>query len=213
MVTMHSHDLIQEQVLTSIPAEERKQLHHNIGVALASKTPLDIRTEHRPIDAALDQLYLSGDGSGTDNENDSFDVSMLIRIATSQINNAGPDFFVEAQRTRFASWNLRAGNLEVAEHSSFRAALYYYQDGISFLGDKCGDGQLWLRDDTLYELRLKLYEGAAFSSSALGEAGLVSKYANVIIANVEFEDSLQAEHLLIGSLSATGQYKEAVARG
>ena len=38
-------------------------------------------------------------------------------------------------------------------------------------------------------------------------------YANDIINNANFEDSLVAEHLLIGSLSVSGQYKEAVARG
>ena len=202
-IVVFSHDLIQEQVYEGIPVKERQQLHSDIGISLGSKTSLDVSCEHKTIDAAIEQLYLS---DVSDNEDSFIDVSSLVSIATSQINNAGPEFFADrTQHTRFASWNLRAGK-DAAEHSSFRAALHYYKHGIAFLGDA-----LWLEDT--YELCLKLYEGASFSSSALGEISQISMYANDIINNVNFEDSLVAEHLLISSLSVSGQYKEAVARG
>mmetsp|Transcript_7551 Transcript_7551/g.17117 ORF Transcript_7551/g.17117 Transcript_7551/m.17117 type:complete len:1310 (+) Transcript_7551:61-3990(+) len=195
-----AHDLIQEQVYEGIPVKERRQLHLDIGIYLGSKTSLDTSSQNKPIDAAIEQLYLSDVSDTEDTE------SSLVSIATSQINNAGPECFTDRRSPRFARWNLRAGK-DAAELSSFRTALHYYKNGIAFLGEA-----LWL--DATYDLCLKLHDNAAFSSSSLGEINQVSMYANAIIANVtSFQDSLVAQRLLIGSLSASGQYQEAVARG
>mmetsp|Transcript_19307 Transcript_19307/g.36069 ORF Transcript_19307/g.36069 Transcript_19307/m.36069 type:complete len:687 (+) Transcript_19307:1681-3741(+) len=202
-LVVFTHDLIQEQVYEGTPEKERRQLQCDIGTFLGSMISLDANFEPKPIDAAIGQLYVS---DTSDNEDSNIGVASLISIATSQINNAGPEFFSDRmQRTRFASWNLRAGKY-AAEKSSFRAALHYYKHGISFLG-----GDLWLEDT--YDLCLKLYEGAALSSSALWGESRVSMYANDIINNVIFEDSLLAEYLLIGSLHASGQCKHSIARG
>jgi len=202
-LVVFTHDLIQEQVYKIIPLKERQQLHCEIGIFLGSKTSLGASSEHKPIDAAMDQLYLS---DVSDNEETHIDASSLVAIATSQINHAGPEFFSDrSQHIRFASWNFCAGK-NAADHSSFRAALHFYKNGIAFLSH-----DLWLEDT--YELCLKLYEGAAFSSSALGENSQIVMYANGIINNVNLEDSLVAQSLLIGSSSVLGKYTESVARG
>lgn len=185
-----------------IPAEERRHLHLDIGTFLGSKTSLDSSSQDKPIDAAIEQLYLS---DGSDNEDTCIGVSSLVSIATSQINSAGPECFPDRRSFRFARWNLRAG-IDASKLSSFRTALYYHKHGITFLGD-----ELWLGNN--YELSLSLYEGAAFSSSALGEINQISHYANEIITNAGFEDTIYAQYLLIGSLQVSGRYQEAVARG
>lgn len=161
-----THDLIQEQVYEGIPAKERQQLHFDVGLLLGSKTSLDFGCENKPIDAAINQLQLNSVADKGET------ASPLLSFATSQINSAGPDFFPDReQKSRFSRWNLRAGR-DATAHSLFLAALYYYKNGIAFLGDEL----VWLEDT--YELCLKLYEGAAFSSSALGESKLVLMYTN-----------------------------------
>ena len=202
-MVVFTHDLIQEQVYKGISEKDRQQLHFDIGMFLSSKTSLDSSCEHKSIDAAIGQLYLS---NGADNEDSPIEASSLVSIATSQINNVGQEFFSDrAQNTRFARWNLRSGK-HASSHASFRAALYHYMNGIAFLGD-----ELWLEDT--HELCLNLYEGAAFSAMALGESSMVSFHTNQIIDNVNFEDSLVAEYLHIGSLTTAEHYLEAVARG
>mmetsp|Transcript_29350 Transcript_29350/g.63181 ORF Transcript_29350/g.63181 Transcript_29350/m.63181 type:complete len:1300 (-) Transcript_29350:155-4054(-) len=198
-----AHDLIQEQVYEGIPLKERRQLHCDIATFLSSRTSLDFNSANERIDTVMSQLGLS---DGTDSGDSSIDTSSLISTATSQINNAGPEFFSDkAQLIRFASWNLLAGK-DAAEKSSFKAALHFYKNGVAFLAN-----HLWLKDTS--ELCLKLHEGATFSLSALGENGPIPTYANAILNNVNLDDSLVAEYYLIGSLTASGKCKEAIARG
>jgi len=179
-------------------------MHLDIGIYLGSKTDLDSSPKNKPLHAAIEQLYLS---DVSDNEDSYYDVASLVSIATSQINAAGPDAFVDqAPRTRFSSWNLHAGK-DASEVSNFRAALYFYKYGIAFLGEHA-----W-QDDT-YDISLRLHEGATFASSALAETEQVAAYVNDIISNATtFEDSLVAQYLLICSITASGQYQEAIARG
>lgn len=155
-LVVFAHDLIQQQVYESMALKERRQLHLDIGIYLGSKTSLDASSQNQPIDVAIEQLFLS---DVTDTEDISIGKSTLVSIATSQINNASPESVTDRRSPRFARWNLRAGK-DAAELSSFRTALYYCKNGISFLGKS-----LWI--DETYHLCLKLHEDAAFSASAL----------------------------------------------
>ena len=89
-LVVFTHDLIQEQVYEIIPLKERQQLHCEIGIFLGSKTSLGASSEHKPIDATMDQLYLS---DVSNNKETYIDASSLVAITTSQINHAGPEFF------------------------------------------------------------------------------------------------------------------------
>ena len=55
----------------------------------------------------------------------------------------------------------------------------------------------WTMAQEAYELCCKLHEGAAYALIALGDVTCDAKYANTIIDNVQFEDSLVAHHLLL----------------
>lgn len=130
----------------------------------------------------------------------------LIHIATDQINAAGPLFITdEAQRTRLAGWNLVAAK-SAAFLSNFQAALNNYQCGILFISSR----DLWRGDS---QLCLELHEGAAYCLYALARHSEVKLYANAIIENLPFEESLVAQDLLLQSLENAGHYTECAARG
>jgi predicted ATPase len=203
-LVIFAHDLIQEQVYEGIPAQERRQLHLDIGLFLGSKAPSGLQ-KNESIVNAMDQLFLSEE---SDDGVYLIEQSSLISIATSQINLAGSKLVdSQAERIQIAKMNLRAGR-EASERSSFRKALYYYKHGIAFLEDT-----LWL--DIVYELCLQLHQGAAFAVSALG--GEASKkmrpFANAIIENASFEESLIAQDILIRSFELSGDYEKAIERG
>ena len=199
-----SHDLIQQHIYDSIPEEERRMLHYGIGTFLGSMTTLDSTSHKSSIEGCVDQLYLSDASSTT---NSMAKPLSLVFIAADQINAAGPEFIREhAQQTRFAGWNLHTAN-KAAEASNFQAALYHYGNGIDYLR-----GGLWLGDST-YQLCKELHEGAVIASFALGDAAGVERFANAIINNVPFEDSLVAQTLLIRSMKSSGNYAETIARG
>ena len=204
-VITFAHDLIQQHVYESMPMEERRKLHHDIGVYLGSMTALDATYKRlSSIEGGIDELYLSDASSEVD---PIIKPAALISIAADQINAAGTQYIVDgAQRTRFAGWNLYAGK-EAAENSKFEAALFHYKNGIMFLTDG-----LWLGEGT-YNLCLELHDGAAFASFAVGNINDVELYAQAIIDHVPLEDSLVAQNLLIRSLQGAGKYSETIARG
>ena len=201
---MFSHDLIQEQVYENIPFQQRQYLHYNIGTFLGSNTSIDTPSSQiEAIEAGVEQIYISERGNRVDSI---LSTCSLMSIATDQINHAGPEFIHDlSQRRRFAAWNMRVGK-EATEHSNFGPALHYYKTGIRFL-----EGQLWL--DASYKLCIELHEGAAFALLALGDAEGVTQYANIIIDNVTFEDSLPVQVLFVRSLESSGKNKESVAKG
>ena len=189
-----SHDLIQQQVYESMTLEQRKKLHLELGIFLGSKTVLD---NSETIEAGIKQLSLS-DGYDTAEGSVAF-FSSLMAIATEQINYVGPEFFHdESRKIKFACWNLTAGKLAVSA-SNFRAALYYFEKGITFLGE----GVL-MKDKGVTTAQIQLHHGVAYALYALGRAADAGDYARSIIDKIPFEDSLAVQFLLIRSYDFTG---------
>ena len=202
-VIKFSHDLIQQQVYESMPLNQRRELHLEIGMWLGSKTLLKSSTFSTPIEADTEQMNL---GQGENVEDSIISPCSFLVIATDQINHAGPEFVLDYDhRATFSYWNHLAGK-EATRFCNFQSALHYYKKGIDFIS-----GRTW--NNNTFELCLELHEGAAFSLLAIGEGRDVPKYVNSIIENVPFEDSLVAHFLLIRSLETCGKNTEAVARG
>jgi len=203
-----THDLIQKSVYDNIDANERGKLHRDMANCLASLTSLDAATHKSSIQGGIDHLYLSDTSSSLDEY--TIKPSTLIHIATEQINAAGSSFITDkAQRIRYASWNVVAGK-QAMDHSNFQMALFNYKNGIVFISEE----GLWVNEST-HELCLKLHEGAAYCSFALGKSEEVILYANAIIDNVSFEDSLLAQDLLLKALRGSGElgFSDDIARG
>ncbi|KAL7545937.1 hypothetical protein ACHAWF_009285 [Thalassiosira exigua] len=200
-----AHDLIQENVYESIPPEERREPHLDMGAYLGAMTALDASSAKFTLEGGVDHLHLLSDDSsfsGSDAK-----PAMLASIATDQVNAAGPQAVHEGvQRARFAAWNLHAGR-EAEERSNFQTALHHYRNGIAFLaeGPRLGD--------VAYQLWRELHEGAALAAFALGDDAQVGQFTQAIIDRVPFEDSLVAQDLRIRSLKEAGKYTECIARG
>ncbi len=201
---LFSHDLIQQHVYDNIPVDERRRLHIDIGISIASEIGLDSLLATRSVESIVKGLELVE--SGAEPASRSAASYQLVAIATNQINVAGPGCVSErSEQIRFAGWNLRAGK-DAAERSNFQAALYFYKSGISFLRDA-----LWVEDSL--QLCHELHEGSASASFAVGDHSLAVKQANAIIDNMPFEDSLVAHDLRIRALDNLGRCKEAVSYG
>ena len=116
-----SHDLIQQHLYESTPADERKQMHLDIGLFLGSKTTLDTSSDKLSLEGGLDSLYFSDGSSGSSRSDESIKESTLILIAADQINAAGPTFVRDGvQLTRFAGWFLQAGECSEKMENNFR---------------------------------------------------------------------------------------------
>ena len=203
-----THDLIQKSVYDNIDANERGKLHRDMANCLASLTSLDAATHKSSIQGGIDHLYLSDTSSSLDEY--TIKPTTLIHISTEQINAAGSSFITDkAQRIRYASWNVVAGK-QAMDHSNFQMALFNYKNGILFVSEE----GLWV-NESMHELCLKLHEGAAYCSFALGKSEQVILYANAIIDNVSFEDSLLAQDLLLKALRGSGElgFSDDIARG
>ena len=179
-----------------IPPEQQRKLHLELGTFLGSKTSLD---NNVTIDISFEQLYLS-DKHSTDDP--ILLPSSLVAVATEQINKVCPEFIQD--REKFARWNLEAGKLSL-ESSNFRVASYFFDKGIAFLGEG-----LWSKD--AHTLSLQLNEGRANTLYALGQATDAGKCASSIIEKVPFEDSLNAQLLLIRSFDCNGDNDRAISK-
>ena len=199
-----SHDLIHEQVYNGIAIERRHQLHLSIGLSIGSQTTLDAdgkmlnssstqnadveiseKKEGEPIDATMSTLPKS-----------------IASIATHQVNNAEEVIVDHSQRVRFACWNAVAAE-EQSGNSNFQSSLHYYKKGIEFLGGWASDAE---------EISYKLHKGIAATLLSLGKEEDVTKYATIIIENVPFDRSLEAQTLVIRSMQQKGSKdKEAIA--
>lgn len=102
-----SHDLVRQHIYESIPIEERRGLHLNIGKFIASKSGLDESLTNSGIEASLENLHIDQSSNGVKVQLSS---CPLFGIAANQVNFAGPESVVDRkERTRFAAWNHRAG--------------------------------------------------------------------------------------------------------
>ena len=202
-----SHDLIHQQVYNEIAIEQRHQLHLSIGLSLGSETSLDAngkRLNSSSTQNASD-IDINGnnlkEGEPMDSTTSSLPKS-IASIATHHINNAAEVIVDRSQRVRFACWNAVAANQQ-SSNSNFQSALHYYKKGIEFLGGWASDAK---------EISYKLHKGIAATLLSLGKEEKVTKYATIIIENVPFERSLEAQTLLIRSLQQRGSKdKEAIA--
>jgi predicted ATPase len=132
--------------------------------------------------------------------------SSLIGIACDEINSAGPEATKdEDQRRKFAEWNLSAGQ-DISLQSDFASALYYFSQGIEFLGKDC-----WVLDP---KLCLELHTGAVFASFALGEEhDVVARYAQYVIDHASFEDAIEVRQVILRSLTHSGKHEECTSKG
>lgn len=135
-----SHDLVQQAVYESITLHEQRMLHHDLGMHLSA---ISQRDDSIALASGLGQLQLNNDrqfysGKGL--------TSPLIGIACEQLNLAGAETICdENQRLVVAEHNLSAGK-KTSRQSDFCAALYYYSNGIKFLG---GADECWSADPQL----------------------------------------------------------------
>eukprot|EP00984_Skeletonema_dohrnii_P007450 scaffold2701_cov137-Skeletonema_dohrnii-CCMP3373.AAC.9 len=200
-LVVFTHDLIQQGVYNNIPTEERRRLHLNIGVCLGMKV-------------SLDQHYMMGQLEGIDFSSLSFEASRnvesqeinaIIGIAANQVNRVDPSSMERSQRIRFAQWNMVAAS-QFAKRFNFGASAHYCKKGIDLLYDS-----LWCNET--FDLSRALHEGAASALLFLGDISDSQKYANVVIDNLPFADSLAAQYIVLRSWERIGKYEEQVDRG
>jgi len=199
---MFSHDLIQLEVSTMLPPEEQKALHLELGELLGSVANIDTSVEIDTAVNGMDQIEL----------NDTFFAgrsmsSHLICLACDQINIA-KRVNDNAHRIKFIRWNLCAGQKSYYT-SDFRAALFYFKAGIDFIGDECWYDDIQSRN---YRVCLQLHEGAVLASYELGEVS--TRYANAVVQNVPFKDTLVTETVLLKSSSLqSGKHNYGLSKG
>jgi len=197
-IIIFAHDLIQQAVYENMPLDQRNMLHLDIGLFLGAAARTHQSTS---LSRAMSQLQLN---------NDSFYAgrwiaSSLAAIACDQINVAGPDATSnENQNLIFAEWNLYAGDTSVHQ-SNFRAALYYFSNGIKYLGEEC-----WSVD---LQLCSELHNGAIKSAFALSETDHVVHYARDVIDNAPFEDTLLAQQIMLRTLAISGEHEASISEG
>lgn len=196
-MVIFTHDLIREHVYDTIAMDQRRKIHLSIGMFLRSTAAFDFQNHDSSIRASnVPCKEVTKDRNQT-----------VALIATDHINLASEQVVDCSERIRYAGYNLWAAT-EASKDSNFQSALHYCKSGISFLN-------VWTHEeqDSKQDLCYSLYKGAAFSLLALGKADHVAQYANVIIKNVTFERSLEAQYLLIRSLECIGSNTETIATG
>jgi predicted ATPase len=129
----------------------------------------------------------------------------IIGVAANQVNCVDPTSIERSQRVRFARWNMVAAT-KFAKAFNFGASANYCRKGIGLLYD-C----LWCEET--YELCRGFHEGAASALLFLGDSSDAQQYANVLIDNVPFADSIAAQYIVLRSWEQMGKYEEQVARG
>ncbi len=201
-----THDLIQQHVYESIELEQRRTFHIEIGLFLgwkASTSPM--YSDATPLEGAVRKLYIVESKS----LGSVISERSLLSIATDHINLAGPESVEQSERKSFACWNLDVGK-ELSASCDFGCALHYYEKGMAFIVDEG-----WVEECDINQryLCLDLYEGAAEAASAIRNDAKVECYANTIIRNVSFENSLPAWITLMSSLESSGRHLEIIDKG
>ena len=203
-IIIFSHDLIQQSVYESMALDERQQLHIDMGEFLGNLAHApNVPSSIDPVTIGMNQLQLR-------DQTFFAGVSLaasLITIACDQLNAAGPDaIYDDMQKLDIAEWNSCAGQ-KSSQHSDFRAALFYFSQGIEFLGS---GSDCWLND---HQLCLSLHEGAVFASFSLGESDHAVRFAREVIQHVSFEDTLEVQFILLKSLGQSGKHSECISHG
>lgn len=132
-IIMFTHDLIQQTVYESMDLDQQRSLHLNIGQFLCGKSRID----ESLVLTGMGQLQLTEEKYTAEKNS----ASHLVCIACDHFGTAGPDLCSEIQRLNFAEWFLAAG-LKTSQRFNFRAARYYYVQGIKFLGEDCWSADL-----------------------------------------------------------------------
>lgn len=102
-----SHDLIHQHIYESIPLEERRRLHLDIGKFIASKVALDSSLLAKSAKTELEDLQLGKCNATFESASLSYP---LVACATNQINFAGPKSVSDQhEQVRFSKWNMFAG--------------------------------------------------------------------------------------------------------
>jgi len=196
-----THDLIQQAVYDNIPAEQRRQLHLNIGLCLGMKASLD----HHSMVGQLEEMDFNRLSFETSSNVESQEINTIISFAANQVNHVDPTSIERSQRIRFARWNMVAA-VVFAKGFNFGASAHYCRKGIGLLYD-C----LW--SEETYDLCRGLHEGAASALLFLGDSSDAQKYANILIDKLSFADSLAAQYVVLRSWEQMGKYEEQVAKG
>ena len=139
------------------------------------------------------------------NNVDPQEIDNIIAIAAKQVNLVGHKFMVRSQRIRFARWNMIVAS-KFAKGFNYYASAYFCRNGIELLHDS-----LWCEDT--FDLCRGLHEGAASALLFLEDSSEAQQYANALIDNLPFADSLAAQNILLRSWERMGKYEEQVARG
>ena len=200
-LVVFTHDLIQQGVYNNIPTEERRRLHLNIGVCLGMKVSLD---QHSMV-GQLQEMDFSSLSVEASRNVESQEINAIIGIAANQVNRVDPSSMERSQRIRFAGWNMVAAS-QFAKRFNFGASAHYFKKGIDLLYDS-----LWCNET--FDLCRALHEGAASALLFLGDISDAQKYANVVIDNLPFADSLAAQYVVLRSWERMGKYEEQVDRG
>ncbi|KAK1738459.1 putative AAA ATPase [Skeletonema marinoi] len=200
-LVVFTHDLIQQGVYNNIPTEERRRLHLNIGVCLGMKVSLD---QHYMM-GQLEMIDFSSLSFEASRNVESQEINAIIGIAANQVNRVDPSSMERSQRIRFAGWNMVAAS-QFAKRFNFGASAHYCKKGIDLLYDS-----LWCNET--FDLSRALHEGAASALLFLGDISDAQKYANVVIDNLPFADSLAAQYMVLRSWERMGKYEEQVDRG
>jgi predicted ATPase len=199
-LVIFTHDMIQQGVYNNIPTEERQRLHLTIGISLGMKV-------------ALDQHSLMGQIEEIDFERlifvernvETLEINNIIGIAPNQVNLVDPKSIERSHRIRFARWNMVAAS-QFAKTFNFGASAHYCKKGIDLLYDS-----LWCSET--FDLCRALHEGAASASLFLCDTPEALKYANLLIDNLPFADSLAAQYIVLRAWERVGKYEEQMARG
>eukprot|EP00984_Skeletonema_dohrnii_P012934 scaffold5299_cov102-Skeletonema_dohrnii-CCMP3373.AAC.2 len=195
-LVVFTHDLIQQGVYNNIPTEERRRLHLNIGICLGMKVSLD---QHSMV-GQLQEMDFSSLSVEASRNVESQEINAIIGIAANQVNRVDPSSMERSQRIRFAGWNMVAAS-QFAKRFNFSASAHYCKKGIDLLHDT-----LWCNET--FDLCRALHEGAASALLFLGDFSDARQYANVIIDNLPFADSLAAQNMVLRSWERMGKYEE-----
>lgn len=192
-LVIFAHDLIQQEIYEEMSADERLNLHMDIGQYLGKQLEVTIGMGQLSF---KDHAFYAGMWNMT---------SSLISLACDQINDAGPERVDnDQQKQNFAEMNLTAGQ-KCARESNFCAALHYFSKGIAFLGDRgwsiCG------------RLSRRLRQGAVSACFALSEFDSLIRHAEEVISNSPFQDTLEVQQLVLRALAHLGRHKDCILKG
>eukprot|EP00581_Thalassiosira_minuscula_P019454 CAMPEP_0183717322 /NCGR_PEP_ID=MMETSP0737-20130205/10966_1 /TAXON_ID=385413 /ORGANISM="Thalassiosira miniscula, Strain CCMP1093" /LENGTH=1413 /DNA_ID=CAMNT_0025946739 /DNA_START=71 /DNA_END=4310 /DNA_ORIENTATION=+ len=191
-ILMFTHDLIQQAVYEGMDLDARQSLHLRLGIYLGDMGMKDIST----VTGRSKQAFFAGNLAIVD----------LVTLACDQINRAGVDAVDDqSQKLIFSKWNLSSGK-KMANESNFPAALYYFENGISFLGENS-----WQKD---HKLCSSLYHDAVSAAFRVGQFDTVSELATEILEQEQpYEDTIEIQGFVLRSLLSEYKFEEWWSKG